>query len=731
MLPTLAAPLPMADAPRQFRRTVERDPAPPVPYLPARLSPTSVVDQDNGGQVERLLLIAAPGAVGKTSLAHYLANETGNPLWLLERLTIGDGTLLAILGTVYGLDGQARVLELLRDGDVCIILDSLDEALIGPNSFGALTSLAGDLEEIVSHAPAGNPVVVVLGRVESISNLHAELDFNNVRHTFLELEYFDFDAAAGFVSAKLESARRLDHDYSGPLDDEDERINGTLESFLNLVHPTAEADLPSNWENLTVRSFLGYAPVLSSLADLLHEGETLSGSSPFGEATVAATDGEGDATLLVDHWEPILRLCQALCQREQPKLEDRLANEIELGGAAYDPLTQVELLLDYVAGAGMTRTPEWLKVEDQAIYREAVAQQRESHPFLNPFRPAEPSSPREFFSNSVFYEYALATAATQLSNGQFEQLHDQLAKFGPLALGPVFGRLVLRLSQEPGRAIPLAATGLLIRSLGESRSNAIHPVIEIGELEVPPGAARALSIRVADDAAVSGSVEIGDAVSPEISLGGTFGDIFLDVPWLNVRLGGKGGWHSFVAAGDVFVRCADLRFASPDLVITESGTLHLEVHGAVEADHFEPPEMRSDEQLRFYWGDGTAPAADSLPWPWATLLNGPVPEAGSSAIAAAAAELRQLFSAIFHNVTSARRGGGIKAWQGGLESTISGGGNRLRRMYDFATDEGLIRTTDGLCRIELTQFGLDLAAIRSEDTRDSSLYDFLDRYMRS
>lgn len=85
-------------------------------YLPVQAGGTSVV------------LISAPGAVGKTTLAREIARRIGSPLWNLGNVNVGTEFLTGAIARAFGDAEFSRVKSELASGDRALVMDGLDEA---------------------------------------------------------------------------------------------------------------------------------------------------------------------------------------------------------------------------------------------------------------------------------------------------------------------------------------------------------------------------------------------------------------------------------------------------------------------------------------------------------------------------------------------------------------------------------------------------------------------------
>ena len=110
------------------------------------------------------LIVAAPGAVGKSTLAKALSSQRGALIWdLAEAEEVGYGSLDAVLERTMAPGLKSDFLEWMTEGIQFVIIDALDEGRIkvNENSFIRL------LENISRLAKRANGICfVLLGRTQ-------------------------------------------------------------------------------------------------------------------------------------------------------------------------------------------------------------------------------------------------------------------------------------------------------------------------------------------------------------------------------------------------------------------------------------------------------------------------------------------------------------------------------------------------------------------------------------
>jgi hypothetical protein len=189
-----------------------------------------------------LLLISAPGAVGKSTLARQIAFETGAVyVDLAKAEPVGSNTLIG--GLV-----KSRLYEGWQAGTVGILIDGLDEARLRVTQ-EAFEAFLRDINQL-SH---GRSVPIILfGRTGAIQEAWFVLSGTAV----LEIGYYGPEASADFAEALLRVARP-----GSPYAATERKA---IELLLSRLREQTEIDGDR---------FAGYAPVLQAVAQrVIQEG---------------------------------------------------------------------------------------------------------------------------------------------------------------------------------------------------------------------------------------------------------------------------------------------------------------------------------------------------------------------------------------------------------------------------------------------------------------------------
>lgn len=197
-----------------------------------------------------IILFSAPGAVGKSALAKYIAYLTGGIYWDLSKIKLADNSFI---GTMFVANGSSNIDSFLKgvsQGTNALIIDAFDEA----EMISGKSSLENLVKDIIEHA---NPMksVFLFSRTETADFLSSCLLNLGVGFSHYEINYFDRNQAIKFTQCYLEK---------GLLDSLDETkklcIISSLETLDNSLNDNDESS-----------SFTGYAPVLQAIATSIHE----------------------------------------------------------------------------------------------------------------------------------------------------------------------------------------------------------------------------------------------------------------------------------------------------------------------------------------------------------------------------------------------------------------------------------------------------------------------------
>jgi len=368
-------------------------------FVPPELEAIHVPEDYKG---PRIVLVCAAAAVGKSSMAKDLARTTKNPYWDLSRFDMGSGFFAGTISGAYGLTKYAEVVTALRDGTACLILDAADEAVVGSTTKSYRIALDNLIQVL---GGAGGPLakVIIFGRHETILETASYLGGSDVECEILEVSYFDREAALDFV--RLRAKAITEEPLLPQFDEFVERFNDRVMKSVNV----------GTWKDIS--SFLGYAPVLESLAVFYASADNqYRRLSEFFESE--------------EHyiWNLLADMLDEVLKREREKFAKSFGGEDvakqQFARSAYEPKTQIEMMFKtnidgFSADPDINDStdPDWLTDID-----EKLREQFRVHPFLK--RPSVEHGENTLlgFTSVAFRDYALSRAIGRHESHEVEQL---------------------------------------------------------------------------------------------------------------------------------------------------------------------------------------------------------------------------------------------------------------------------------------------------------------------
>lgn len=295
-----------------------------------------------------VILVAAPGAVGKTTFTRQLCALTGAiRVDLSQTGALGDNFLSGGLHKVnaYGA---------FHNGEVGVMIDGLDEALLKTSSEG----LIDFLRDVLEMAGEQTKPIVISGRTGSINEAWLILTDHGFTAPVVQIEYFDEARAEQLASGALRRILSGQSASSRPMTTAD---NEAIRLLLKKLRDATAAD-----SNL----FSGYAPVLEAIAR-----QVAAYANP--QELVGQLAGEGS----VD----IRRVVEDILSREQSKVAQLTLSNPDLQGRLYTPKEQVARLVQRLFGAEVQPPLPAMSDGDRAIYETALQRWLGEHPFLDGF----------------------------------------------------------------------------------------------------------------------------------------------------------------------------------------------------------------------------------------------------------------------------------------------------------------------------------------------------------
>ncbi len=332
-----------------------------------------------------IVIISAPGAVGKSALAKFIASDKQCHLWDLSKLTLGANTFRGTLARSFDPDEYSALVSEFRGGRVLFVLDAFDEAEIS-SGWPMVERFLKELFDFVKGAP--NPCLILLARSETAQymDMHLEIlaDEEGLSrcHVMYTIDYFRESQAKDFID------RQLDRDQKTAHQQHRGTFTKTRDQVFGLFYRAVGADdlEPKEvWKQRDVYSFLGYAPVLQAVARYLGQDENYARMS----TDLSRPEGFADGAALVE------MLMKELLVREQAKLIEPIkrsdipeARGWNGWGEFYTPLEQAHrLFLCLQANDRQSATSARLDTNDVPPwlikpYAEALGRFLPNHPFI-------------------------------------------------------------------------------------------------------------------------------------------------------------------------------------------------------------------------------------------------------------------------------------------------------------------------------------------------------------
>lgn len=200
----------------------------------------------------KIIVISAPGATGKSALAHYLAYKYSSIYWDLSQTTVGDMTFLGELVSSVGVENYSEYLKNLWRGNTFLIIDAFDEAemISGPK---AVKNFLLEIQKQITKAES--QCVVLLSRTETAQNICATYKDAGIDVDHYEISFFENNASEEFVYQKVQKVQ----DEKTIKKSSTEIIRQCINKYLGNI----EKLVPEEEKG----SFIGYAPVLEVIGE--------------------------------------------------------------------------------------------------------------------------------------------------------------------------------------------------------------------------------------------------------------------------------------------------------------------------------------------------------------------------------------------------------------------------------------------------------------------------------
>ncbi|MGW5322212.1 hypothetical protein [Rhodococcus pyridinivorans] len=520
--------LPLLSPDRRISEEYQQPAVSPLGFV----EPNVIVDGDVP-DIPDVILISAPAAVGKSWLARYLSAETGNPLVDLGAFSVGSMHYSGLFAEVYGPEGIGRFVEMLRAGDATLIVDSADEALVRVGSAAFEDSLVDLVKLIRSSVKRQAAGVVILGRGDTIQDCAAQLELEGVRVLNARVDFFNESTARKFVKAKIRTSG------GRPIAE----LDDFLSEFFSYVSQALDV---KDFDG--ARDFLGYAPVLDTLAEFYQ-------SSPNPMKLLQSLEVTEDSRHI---WVLLSRVIRAVCRRETMKFGNNFGGDsqdkVEFARKVYTPEFQFRLLLS----DGHSRKPE-PDIPDDADptwlddLMERIEQQFKEHPFRVE-RYGDPSrrgviNPLIRFTSPAFRDYVLAWGLANLDGREVQTLV-HYAESPQLNPTPMLSRFIFLDDVYTNDKVLSPA---ILATIADSLAS-VDETAGVRLWIAQSSAQEPLILRLAGGQGLVSDVELALDGTQELTLGRRAAHLVADVP--DFRIVAGSGQAEFVLGPQSDITCA-------------------------------------------------------------------------------------------------------------------------------------------------------------------------------
>lgn len=336
-------------------------------------------------QEAEVLMIAAPGATGKTVLSKHLCRSFDFlrlDLGLFR--PVGANSLLGVFVDNFAdMRDMLNMTVNLQQGKTTMVIDGLDEASIKTTE----EAFEGFLDDIVKLAKGGKGLsFILLGRTKVVEDTCIYLEDAGVKVILTQIEPFTIQKARNFIDKQQES-----DGYLKQRQQYEQVRNYIIDSIQGFFRNESDIKLQ------LYERFIGYAPVLLAISRLINE------NGNYYELYTSLQ------TSKVRNVELVVNIVERIMERERVKIQELVKNELmhnrpeefqqEHLPKMYTIQEQCVRLLAFVQ-----RTASLYNISDDDVfnsqYNEKVNEWMKDHPLLD--------KAKKDFQNTVFESYVIA-----------------------------------------------------------------------------------------------------------------------------------------------------------------------------------------------------------------------------------------------------------------------------------------------------------------------------------
>lgn len=331
----------------------------------------------------KFVLLSAPGAAGKSSLAKYIAHRFNALYWNLAKVKVGTNSFAGSILNAVGAPKYSEFIADMNKGDVLLVIDAFDEAEI-ISGRKMLSNFIYDINTSLSSHMM--PTVFLLARTETAQYIASFCAENRISVAHYEIGFFDETAAKAFIVKSVAGKNT-------PTKPDIE----CAEKYYDVVNKNITSE-----ERL---SFLGYAPVLEAISTHIKE-------SANRQKLISELVKQRDCVTI------IMKIMDDLLNREQvekviPAFKERCATlhpEFSDWEKVYSPEEQLIRIVYYIlfqdcnySNYELEFLPSQLVNEYQAVLESFLPQ----HPFIRNSVENNGISKKIDFTGPAFRDYTL------------------------------------------------------------------------------------------------------------------------------------------------------------------------------------------------------------------------------------------------------------------------------------------------------------------------------------
>lgn len=520
-------------------------------------------------------MIAAPGAVGKSTLAREICAAT-NAVYL----DLAAADTVAGNYVVGGL-ANAGLWDAWQTGSTTLLIDALDEARLRVTQ----SSFEDFLADVAKVSANRSVPIILLGRVGIVEEAWAILnERSELSPPIFDIELFHADRAKAFVHSALHRLAAVEERATGKK--VFAHLTGSLQAHASVYNDAVGfvVDHLTEATEADGRQFAGYAPVLEAVATVIASEPN---PAKIGEAMRSILQGQ-----------VLGRVTSEVMLREAGKLAAQLSASlpsIDTTGL-YGPDEQLARLASLVYGAGTPQIPQCLPPEGVAAYEAAVQSLLPQHPFLDSKEP-KPSS--AVFAASILAaamtgkDSDVARAAERVVGGGMDTPNPFLLEFYREAVGP--------------ENVPASHIGILYASL-----EATAGAGEVARLFAEGEGALEIEMTLVQTSGAEERYEFKTTADGVLRFGRRVSGVNVDAEFTDVEIG-EGGQLEMIAP--ISIRARTLVLNCTELVVKTDHPGSFDPIASLEAaetiadSSLRPPVVRSGARLQVSW-------PDSKQYPW-------------------------------------------------------------------------------------------------------------------